>query len=194
MYGWIQCYADAVLLPSSTPDLAASVAALVAGAPPGGLTIRASSSVFHSTASFVCPYGYGGGLGSPIPLHAPGPPTTSAAAPSTAVVLQDSLRGVVGSDDTTMTVLAGSRLWQVWEWAAQRALSPPRGVPSAWGDLSVGGAVAAGQHGAGAWGAASGINDIVVEYTWVDGTGRKRRRGGERGGGSKRDPKETTFC
>ena len=181
VYGWIQCYADAVLLPSSTADLAASVTALVVAALPGGLTIRASSSVFHSTASFVCPYGYGGGLGSPIPLHAPGPPTMSAATPSTAAVLQDSLRGVVASDATSITVLAGSRLWQVWEWAAERALSPPRGVPSAWGDLSVGGAVAAGQHGAGAWKAASGINDIVVEYTWVDGTGRRRRREGRRG-------------
>jgi hypothetical protein len=142
VYGWIQCYADAVLLPSSTSELAAAVAGVVAAAGANPLSIRATSSVFHSTSPFTCPYGYGGGLGSPLPFNygpLPGPPVTSAAVPATAAVLLDSLRGVStplilgnNSNDLRMTVLAGSRLWQVLEWAAERGLSPPRGVPTVW--------------------------------------------------------------
>lgn len=130
------------MLPSSTSELAAAVAGVVAAAGANPLSIRATSSVFHSTSPFTCPYGYGGGLGSPLPFNygpLPGPPVTSAAVPATAAVLLDSLRGVStplilgnNSNDLRMTVLAGSRLWQVWEWAAERGLSPPRGVPTVW--------------------------------------------------------------
>ena len=142
------CYADAILLPSSTSELAAGiqgvVAAAAAAAAPGAkpISIRATSSVFHSTTPFPCPEAYGGGLGSPLPANygpLPPPPTTSSAAPATAAVLLDSLRGVStplagdpGGDPLLLTVLAGSRLWQVWHWAAERGLSPPRGVPTVW--------------------------------------------------------------
>ena len=147
----VMCYADAILLPSSTAELASGIAGVVAAAAAAAkpLSIRATSSVFHSTAPFACPRGYGGGLGSPLPpdygpLPPPTPhPSTSSAAPATAAVLLDSLRGVVstllvargGSGNEPlleMTVLAGSRLWQVWHWAEERGLSPPRGVPTVW--------------------------------------------------------------
>ena len=151
----VMCYADATLLPSSTEELASGIAGLVAAAAAGGkpLSVRATSSVFHSTSPFTCPSGYGGGLGSPLPPTygpLPPPPTTSSAAPATAAVLLDSLRGVStpllvggggggaggngggGNDPLAMTVLAGSRLGQVWHWAEERGLSPPRGVPTVW--------------------------------------------------------------
>ena len=117
VYGWLQCYADAVLLPATTAELAAGVAEAVAASGGRDLTLRASSSSFGSTASFVCPGLYGGGLGSPLPRAPAG-----TAAPTTVVVLQDSLRGVVAHDAAarTLTVRAGSRLGQVWAWAAVR--------------------------------------------------------------------------
>lgn len=184
VYGWLLCYSDATLLPSTTGELAGALATLATSATPP-TTVRASSTVFHSTAPFVCPFEYGGGLGSPIPLHAPAPPPVSSATPTTVIVLQDELRGVVRVDPAalTLTVRAGSRLWQVWGWAADAGLSPQRGVPSAWGDLSVGGAVATSLHGAGGWSVPSGFNDIVTEYVWVDAAGEKREwrvRRGER--------------
>lgn len=171
-YGWLLCYSDAVLLPATTAEAAADVVGVVAAAGGGALKIRPTSSVYHSTAPFTCPNAYGGGLGSPIPVTG-GPLPTSSATPTSVTLLIDSLRGVVGHDPAahTLTVLAGSRLWQVMQWAADRGLSPPRGATSAWADLSVGGGIATSLQGAGGQDRPSGINDIAVEYVWVDAAG-----------------------
>ena len=178
VYGGILCYADAVLLPSTTAEAAANVAGVVAaavantGSPP---KVRATSSIYHSTSPFPCPLAYGGGLGSPLPpTYGPLPPSTSSAAPKTAALLLDSLRGVVSIDEATgeIAVLSGTRLWQLYAWAAEHNLSPPRGVVPVWNDLSVGGVVSASSHGSGGVMRPSQLNDVVVEYTFVDAAGK----------------------
>jgi len=164
-----------VLVPSTTDEAAAGIAGVVAaaiagnGAPP---KIRATTSHYHSLTAFPCPHAYGGSLGSPMPPNY-GPlfaaSGTSSASPTTAALLIDSLRGVTAFDaaSQTLTVLSGSRLWQVWAWAAERSLSPSRGVPTVWADLSVGGVIATSAHGNGGPDRPSALNDIAIEYTWV---------------------------
>lgn len=65
VYGWIQCYADAVLVPSTTVEAAAGIAGVVTAAIAGNGAspkIRATTSRYHSLTAFPCPDAYAGGL------------------------------------------------------------------------------------------------------------------------------------
>jgi hypothetical protein len=155
IYGRIKCYADAVIRPTSTDQLASAVKQLRAASSAAGraLKIRVSRSVFHGTPSFGCPGDFGPGYGSPVPFTQPytQAPFASAAAPSTAAVLIDALDQVTGVDrlGLRVTVQVGRRIDRFLKWAEDNGFSMERGAPSTYAELSISGVIATGGHGVG---------------------------------------------
>jgi hypothetical protein len=174
IYGRIKCYADAVVRPTSTEQLAAAVKQLRAASAAAGksLKIRVSRSVFHGTPTFGCPGFFGPGYGSPVPFTQPydAPPFSSAAAPTTAAVLIDALDQVTAVDrpGLRVTVQVGRRIDRFLKWAEENGFSMERGAPSTYAELSISGVIATGGHGVG--------HNVTCNMV------RARRRAGGRGG------------
>lgn len=174
VYGIVKCYADAVVRPTSTGQLAAALSQLRAGAAAAGkaIKVRVSRSKFHGTTSFTCPGAFTGGRGSPLgftqPYAASGftpvadfraaaaaaagsPAATSAVAPQLVAVLIDKLDQVTTVDKSKwqVTAQAGLRIDRLQAWAEANGMSTERGAPSTYAELSIGGVLATGGHGTG---------------------------------------------
>lgn len=89
------------------------------------------------------------------------------AAPTDTAVSLDDLRGIVAYDDSTVTVLAGTRLRDLNAALAQRGLALP--VLGSIAEQSVAGAIATGTHGSGL--AHRNLAGLVCGMRLVDGTG-----------------------
>jgi FAD/FMN-containing dehydrogenase len=154
VYGWIKCYPEAIVRPSTTQQLADAVRQLRAAAKAAGkqLKLRVSRTRFHGTPSFVCPGSFSGGVGSPIPFIQPyKQPAKSAAAPSTVAVLIDDLKEVLTVDRSNyrVTVQAGLRVDQLLTWAEANGMAMERGAIASYAELSIAGVLATGGHGTG---------------------------------------------
>ena len=160
VYGIVKCYADALIRPTSTQQLADAVRQLRTASSSAGkrLKIRVSRSRFHGTTTFTCPGAYGPGDGSPVLFTNPwaelakSTPTASSAAPSTAGVLIDQLDKVLSIDRSKnqIVVQTGLRIDKLLKWAEANGFSMERGAPSTYAELSIAGVIATGGHGTGA--------------------------------------------
>ncbi|MGN6413566.1 D-arabinono-1,4-lactone oxidase [Flexivirga sp.] len=92
------------------------------------------------------------------------------AAPSDVAVSLDNLRGIVTHDDSTVTVLAGTRLSDLSAALAQRGLALP--ILGSIANQSVAGAIATGTHGSSL--AHPNLSGLVSGMRLIDGTGAVR--------------------
>lgn len=92
------------------------------------------------------------------------------AAPSDIAMSLDKLRGIVAYDDSTVTVLAGTRLRDLNAALAQRGLALP--ILGSIADQSVAGAIATGTHGSSLQ--HRNLAGLVTGMRLVDGTGEVR--------------------
>lgn len=98
-------------------------------------------SVFHSTATFTCPYS----------SDLVAAPVTSKAAPSTAAVLLENFDKILEVDRTNYIVRAqsGLKVLDLLRWAEKNGMSAPLGAPCNYAELTLGGVIASDGHGTG---------------------------------------------
>uniref|UniRef100_A0A383WHX7 FAD-binding PCMH-type domain-containing protein n=1 Tax=Tetradesmus obliquus TaxID=3088 RepID=A0A383WHX7_TETOB len=165
VYGQVKCYAEALVKPESTEQLAAAVKQFADAAKQSGkpLKIRTSRSVFHSTASFACPY-----TSDLIPAA----PDSSSAAPSYVAVMTEGFNKVLKVDKAayTVTVQAGLKVLDLLRWADKNGMATEPGAPTNYAELTIGGVISANGHGTGS-NVTSSMGDIALEFTWVDASG-----------------------
>ncbi|WIA41068.1 hypothetical protein OEZ86_004702 [Tetradesmus obliquus] len=165
VYGQVKCYAEALVKPESTEQLAAAVKQFADAAKQSGkpLKIRTSRSVFHSTASFACPY-----TSDLIPAA----PDSSSAVPSYVAVMTEGFNKVLKVDKAayTVTVQAGLKVLDLLRWADKNGMATEPGAPTNYAELTIGGVISANGHGTGS-NVTSSMGDIALEFTWVDASG-----------------------
>eukprot|EP00879_Flechtneria_rotunda_P014072 GHRR01014702.1.p1 GENE.GHRR01014702.1~~GHRR01014702.1.p1 ORF type:complete len:461 (+),score=131.27 GHRR01014702.1:498-1880(+) len=165
VYGRITCYAEAIVKPQSTSQLATAVKQLSAAAVVANkqIKIRTSRRIFHSPSSFTCPY-YSSLVSKP--------PVISSTAPSTVAVLTEDYNKVLEVDKIAQTVRvqAGFRVIDLLRWADENGMATDLGAPTNYADLTLGGVISANGHGTGS-NVTSSMGDIALEFTWVDSAG-----------------------
>ncbi|KAI8475634.1 MAG: hypothetical protein J3K34DRAFT_517253 [Monoraphidium minutum] len=177
--GNVLCNPGVTLAPRSTEWVAYNVRRYVADAARANKTlkVRASRNGFHSSTSLPCP----GRAAAPAAGGAPAAGAAGGGAPGSGgvmavAILLDNLDQVISYDAAAMalTVGAGMTVGRLLKEATARNASVLLGALPAFGDLTIGGVLAAGGHGSGDM-TLSTIADMVSEVTWVDGAGAVRR-------------------
>jgi len=173
----IQCFADDMIVPSSTQEVATAVSFYYNKTRHGQpVTLRVSRPMFHSSQNFPCPNS---------PLKPPAisqniPPAerrptekTSTAMPMSVGVMSTKLNKILAKDYNkwTMRVQPGMRYTEFLAQAEKAGMSVQIGTPTAYAGLTLGGVLATTSHGSGDQ-TTSAIWHTLLEIVWVDGTGK----------------------
>lgn len=96
-------------------------------------------SIFHSPASFPCPYS-----SSLNPA-----PSTSSAAPSTVAILTEDYTKILEVDKSayTVRVQVGLTVINLLRWADKNGMATELGAPTNYAELTIGGVISANGHG-----------------------------------------------
>jgi hypothetical protein len=194
--GGLRCSADQVLRPLSTRDVSRMLTELHAeSAASGGnhIRVRATHARFHTPSTLACPGDQQAAAAaaarpssssSVATASSQGADTRSALgtatdanpippSPRRVSLLTDALDAVLEvlpAPKLQMRVQAGMTVGQLLAAASAVNMSLPLGALPSFAGLTLGGALAAAAHGSGP----VTLADMVVEATWVDGTGRVR--------------------
>lgn len=124
-------------------------------------------SVFHSTATFTCPYG----------SSLVAAPDTSKVAPSTAAVLLEGFDKILEVDRANYVVRAqsGLKVLDLLRWAEKNGMSAPLGAPANYAELTLGGVIATDAHGTG-----SNVSSTMVRARSRHATAMEQSRSGSR--------------
>ncbi|PTQ26372.1 hypothetical protein MARPO_2307s0001, partial [Marchantia polymorpha] len=168
--GFIRCKSDWHAEPGSTQEVSDVLRELhEAGRP---FKVRATRRGRHTPNRFACP---GASASARLPdgqnPEWSGGSATPASAQSVTLLLHR-MNNVVAVDYEArrLTVQAGMTVQNLADAAVRNGLSVPVGVFPVYGNLTLGGLVAASAHGTGA-GVASSLGDILTGVKWVDSTG-----------------------
>eukprot|EP00775_Hariotina_reticulata_P007191 gene7191-7405_t len=178
-YHYVQCFANDLIIPSSTQEVASAVSFYYNKTRHGQpVTLRVSRPMFHSSQNFPCPNS---------PLKPPAisqniPPAErrptekiSTAMPLSVGVMQTKLNKILAKDykKWTMRVQPGIRYTEFLAQAEKAGMSVQIGTPTAYAGLTLAGVLATTSHGSGDK-TTSAIWDTLLEIVWVDGTGKIR--------------------